>query len=133
MPKTERKVMDRAAVFKELKRRGIAKANVHFSGGGDEGGCDNIELLNEAGEIVCELEEYYANTLIIDGPGKTREIDPPDNDEELSEGLCVPMYERFGGFDGSSVQGTITWDVAGEKITLEGSEEVWESFDDEEL
>lgn len=131
----ERKIMERSAVFEALKKRGAAKAVVSFSGGGDEGGCDGIQLLDAAGAVIAEIDEYYGNTTVWDPDTQTyKDIGPPNEEQQMSEGLCVPVYEKYHSFAGEfSVSGTVTWDVATRKVTMSGEESVeqYEPFEEE--
>lgn len=100
--------MTREELFAELRRQGVAKVQVEFSGGGDEGGVDVILLLDSEGKIIRKLEEYY---------------DKPHPDSDLSQSLAAPVYSRYGGFAGDfSVRGTVEWDVADGMVTMNDQE-----------
>jgi hypothetical protein len=126
--------MDRTAVFVELARQGVAKAVVNFSGGGDEGGVDSIELYNAAGENFREMQEHYPNQRW--NPA-TRSYDPETGltiEQELSVALCKPVYDKYHSFAGEfHVHGTVTWEVAAGTCKMNGAEsvETYEDFDED--
>jgi hypothetical protein len=131
----DRQVLTREECFASLKSRGIAKAEVHFSGGGDEGGVDDIILLNDKNEQIGEMEEYYANTFVMNPiTGRSEAVGPPSADEALSEGLSAPVYDRYHSFAGEfHVDGKVIWDVTAQKVTMSGDEshEEFEGFEEE--
>ena len=85
-----------------MKAAGLKQVRVSYSGGGDSGGPDGIEIspnTNRAlnSEIVSQFEE------------------------ELSE----PIYQRHGSFadgGGYSVDGRVIWDAANNNVIIEGTD-----------
>jgi hypothetical protein len=130
-----RNVMKRDAVFAILKDKGVAKVEVQYSGGGDEGGVNEIYLYDNAGKQVASMEEYYGASSVWDEATKTyKPADPPNDEQKLSMALCSPVYDKYGGFAGEFyVSGTVTWDVTTGKINDHGVEEVRhdEDFDED--
>lgn len=121
--------MNRSEAFAELRKRGIAKVVVAFSGGGDEGGCDDITLFNAEGAKVGTLQE--ASSVTYDPatkkwvPSKTL-----TGDELLAECLCKPVYDKYCTFAGEfHVHGEVVWDVTNGKVNMQGSES-WTETDD---
>lgn len=100
----------RQLAFARLKEKGVARAEVEFSGGYDEGGVDSISLYDSEGIVVEKLN-------VEDGFGEV---------------LSIPIYEKYWSFAGEpSVTGVVSWDVANETITISGDErsyfeEEWE-------
>lgn len=97
--------MTREQAFGLLRSLGAATAVVSYSGGGDEGGVDSVELLDEDGAVIHDIHDYYH------GPGE-----PFDGAEALAEVLSEPVEEQHGGFDGPGTCGRITWVVAERKV-----------------
>ena len=127
--------MTRNQVFAALKSKGVAKALVHYSGGNDEGGVNQIELFDANGENIGQMQEYYGCPSIWDEVTKTYKPGPPPTDDErLAEALGAPVYEKYGGFAGEYyVDGIVTWDVVNNKVNDHGTEQVYhdETFDDD--
>jgi len=126
--------MNRQEMWAELRRRNVAKVAVEFSGGGDEGGVDNITLLNAEGDEIGNLHEDYGSKRWEDGNGWVS-VNPPNPDTALVEALVAPVYERYDTFAGDFyVNGTLSYDVAKEKALMNKSERV-ESYEesDEEV
>ena len=109
--------MDRKGMFAELRRRMVGKVVVEFSGGGDEGGVEEIRLLSATGFPMGTIKPW-------DGKGI---------DKELAEILSAPVYDRYYGFAGEfHVSGTIEYNVETETATMECSEshEEYENFEE---
>ncbi len=98
--------MIRAETFAALDALGVSSAVVRYSGGGDEGGVDSIELLDAEDALLFDLHDHYLG-------GANR---PFDGAEELAAALEAPVEEQHGGFDGSGIDGQITWLVAARKV-----------------
>lgn len=124
------KGLERRELWAELRRRGVAKVTVSFSGGGDEGGVDNITLLNAEGEEIGTLEEDYGGSTYDPKTGQWVPVNPPNPDTKLVEALVAPVYERYHTFAGEFyVSGTVDYDVPNEKALMNKSERV-ESYED---
>lgn len=128
-------LMSRDAVFAALKAKGASKVEVHYGGGNDEGGVHDIYLYDAAGKKIGEMQEYYGGTSIWDEATKTyKPAEPPSDEQRLSETLCAPVYDKYGGFAGDFyVDGIVTWDVENRKVNDHGTEQVShdESFDED--
>jgi hypothetical protein len=128
-------LMTRDGVFAALKSKGIAKVLVHYSGGNDEGGVNQIELFDANGENIGEMQEYYGGTSVWDEATNTyKPAPPPSDDQRLAEALGAPVYNKYGGFAGEYyVDGIVTWDVVNKKINDHGNEQVShdETFDED--
>ena len=121
--------MNKLDAFNELRRRGIVRAVVSFSGGNDEGGVEQINLVSASG-VNIQLEDYY--------PGKrwnetTQRYESPTSsaDEELAAALGEPIYDRYGTFAGEYyVDGRLIWDVATGDVKIEADQR--DTLDDED-
>ena len=125
--------MNKSQVFAELRKRGIAKVVVGFSGGGDEGGCDGITLFNGEGVKIGVLEEEFNNEQYDPATKKwvRKEL---SGDAALSEALCKPVYDKYCTFAGEfHVHGEVVWDVDKGEAKMSGSESVShdEEFEDD--
>jgi hypothetical protein len=119
--------MSRDSVFAALKKKGVAKAEVYYSGGNDEGGVNDIALLDAAGKNVGNLQEYYGAPQTWDEATQrwVSAPDTPTDDNRLAEALGAPVYDNYGGFAGEFyVSGTVTWDVEKRTVKDHGVEEV---------
>ena len=97
-------------VYDELEKRGVIVASVSFSGGGDEGGADDIILTHKDGH-TSELDPYQYGTC--------------GDDYNLVTALAEPLYEKYGGFAGEfHVSGTLVYDVVGRTKKMSGYESV---------
>jgi hypothetical protein len=97
--------MKKIDVYRELAARGVARAVVLFSGGGDEGGADAILLFDEAGSRLPYL------------PYTDYEDDSPD--AALRRELEEPVYDRFGTFAGDFyVAGRVEWLVSSRRVVV---------------
>lgn len=103
------------AAFRAIRLRGAVVAVVYFSGGGDSGGVDRIELLDAAGDEV----------------GKVGEDDSLPDGTSLWDVLGKPVYDRYYSFAGEFyVDGTVTWDVVIGEVNMERDERSTEDGDD---
>jgi len=122
--------LSRFELFAELRRRNVAKVEVQFSGGGDEGGVDSISLQDAEGNEIGTLEEDYGGSQ-WDGQ-KWVPVNPPNPDTALVNALCAPVYDKYGSFAGEFyVSGKINVDVAAETIKMPYQESV-ETYEDHE-
>lgn len=93
---------------------GVIRATVEFSGGNDEGYCENIVLFygNGTSEMVSEYPKHE-----------------DERKADLVDLLTIPVYDRYGGFAGDfSVHGELTWDYAIKDVRMSGQESSWEGF-----
>lgn len=99
-------------LFAFCKGLGISRINVEYSGGGDSGGMDSIEVIPKS--IDKEVVNFIRNNL----------------EEKLSN----PIYDRHGSFadgGGYSVNGTVVYDIANNKAWIEGTDHFYEYNDSE--
>jgi len=118
--------MNNIEVFAELEKRGIKRVEVEFSGGGDEGGCDSVCLIDTEGK-TSELKEHW-------GTYGSDWMPDASADDILSMALCKPVYDKYYSFAGEfHVSGTVVWDVVAKTCKMNGQEsvETYESFEDE--
>jgi len=131
----EKNVMSRDKVFATLKGMNVAKVEVFYSGGNDEGGVNQIDLFDADGKKIRSMEEYYGGNSVWDEAIKGwKQAEAPTDEQRLSQALCIPVYDKYGSFAGDFyVDGTITWDVENRKVRDHGTEQVShdESFDDD--
>jgi hypothetical protein len=116
----------------ELAKRNVAKVVVHFQGGNDEGGVDNIVLQDAAGKEIGTLDEVYNDT---EWNEKTKRHEPKklDADGELARQLVKPVYDKYSSFCGDFyVSGDVTYDVKARTAKISGAEEVKQDEEFEE-
>jgi hypothetical protein len=130
-------VLSKSGAFAELRNRGAAKAIVAFQGGNDEGGVEEITLLDADGKEVGKLQEYYGGST---WNPETKKWDKPklnpqvQKDADLAEALGKPVYDKYYNFAGEFyVQGTVIWDVKTQDVKMSGSEshEEWDEFEED--
>lgn len=118
---------ERREVFAELARRGVAQAKVHFSGGNDEGGINDVELLKADGSKVELLDQWDCHPPYdVYDKAQGKYVPAPDERSDqhkadwiLWEAFEAPMEAEYGGFGGEFyVSGTYTWDVTARKVTV---------------
>lgn len=121
---TTERFMDRHKIFSTLKARNIVKVEVHYSGGDDEGGVNQIDLIDTAGKVE-HMEEYYDGySKWNDATQRWEEPAPPTEEQLLSKSLCRPVYDRYGSFAGEFyVNGSVVWDVVAGTVKDSGVEE----------
>jgi hypothetical protein len=122
--------MDKAKVFAELLSKNIDAVEVEFSGGHDEGGVDNITLINRDGstENFSPYGTWNSLTNSYDDPKE------PTLSDDVGNAIVAPIYERYHSFAGEfSVYGTLRWDAIKHTVAFNGQESVehYESFDEE--
>lgn len=116
-------------VFRVLTGRGVARVEVRFSGGNDEGGVDEITLFDAAGAECGTIEEPHWRHEWDDAAKAWVPAEPKPADYDLVSTLCAPVYGRWGSFAGDfSVSGTLTWDAATKRAYFEGSETEYVPF-----
>jgi hypothetical protein len=112
--------MTREQVWGELVKRGASRATVHYSGGNDSGGADDIRLWAGDKEL-CSIEEHHGWRWI---DGKAVEVEP-DEDGALADALAAPVYDAYGSFAGDfSTEGVVTWDVATRTARMTGQDTI---------
>lgn len=102
-------------LFAYMKLVGINKIEVNYSGGGDSGGVDNIEIYNS---------NESANPSISSGLR-----------DDLEEDLSSPVYNRHGGFaDGGGyyVNGDVVYNANNKTIHISGVDHISEYGDEQE-
>lgn len=134
---------DEREAMMALRSRGVAKVVIHFSGGNDSGGADDIEYLDAAGNEVTIPNSSASQRQIHDpqkgwitGPwqvyeqGGPRDATPEEIKwSKVADVLEAPIYNRWGSFAGDfDVQGTVTWDTATGEHEMKGQESVWQDF-----
>jgi hypothetical protein len=124
--------MTRNEVFEALKKRGYTKAAVHFSGGNDEGGVDEVRLHPSKMDVDGDhFREVRCPTEYDEATRTWKPTRPPTEDELLSEALGKSVYAKYGSFAGEFyVSDTVVWDAEARKVYMEGQEEVshWKDF-----
>lgn len=111
--------MGRERVFEALRRLGVERAEIEFSGGNDEGGVSEVRFCRsgEEAEEVAPHGDYDHE--------KGRWVRRDGYPQALIDGLAEPVYRQYGTFAGDYyVEGTITWEVGEETVTQTGSEEI---------
>lgn len=99
---------------------GVERVNVEYSGGGDSGGTDNVEIVfnkdvkkNLTKELKDSIKSYIR--------------------EDLEEELSNPIYSRHGSFadgGGYSVNGTVVYDATNNRAWIEGTDHYYEYNED---
>lgn len=108
-------------VVRRIRDRGANRAFVRFSGGCDDGGPDEIVLL-DGDAPVATMDRTYGGLA-------------PKSfvDHALEDALASPIYDRWYGFAGDfSVSGTVVWDLEENLCTLEDSHndpQMWDILD----
>lgn len=108
--------MTREEAFTKLAVLGAATAVVRYSGGGDEGGVDEIDILDGGADLLHVLLDHHDGGL---DPGEAT---------ELAEALEAPVDEQHGGFIGAGVEGTLTWVVSARKVIDRPSHEEYVEY-----
>lgn len=114
---------DRDAVWKALEILQVRRVTVAFSGGNDEGGAEEVLL------------EFLDGTTrdVREGVHVLPAKDWHKAAAELADALELPVYDRFGSFNGEPcVEGTVTWDVATRKVTAAYDASYTEWYHEEE-
>jgi hypothetical protein len=94
------------AVWEFMRANNVARIEVSYQGGNDEGGAD---------ETVC-----------YDADKKPMRCDIP---AELEETLEEPIYDEYGGFGGCfDVSGVCVWNLKKKSVKLKGSQTDWVPF-----
>ncbi len=126
--------MNKSEVWNELKKRGVVKVVVEFSGGGDEGGVDDTTLFAADGKVYGKLGPYFPNKKWDGTKNEWILLKQPTVDEALSEALSEPVYDKYSSFAGEfHVNGTVVWDVETLVVKMSGNEsyEQWDEFEED--
>jgi hypothetical protein len=121
-------------VWEELKKRNVAKAEVSFSGGNDEGGVENIELFDENGKELGTLDEEFLPQKYNEETQEYEPVGEISGNGLLATALSQPVYAKYYSFAGDfHVSGSVVYDVKSRKVNMSGSESVGhdEEFDEE--
>ncbi len=124
--------MTKEQVLNTLASHGYNKAVVEFSGGGDEGGVDNITLIGRDPEIQHSVSPYGKIWNPVTNM-YTKDADSPIG-IDLITALSKPVYDKYSTFAGEFyVNGEVIWNVVESKAYFSGSESVehWEPISDE--
>lgn len=112
--------------FRLLSARGAVSAVATFSGGGDEGGVDDITLKMPDGTEVA-LERHWADWRNDKQVPFTAQ---QEADNELWETLETPVEDKYGSFAGDfHVYGSVTYDVSAKTVAMTGDESTPVSHD----
>ncbi len=140
--------MNKSQVFNALKKMGVVKVAVRFSGGNDDGGVQYMELLKADGTKVPLEPKYHSCTMYNNGGTRTLYYRAGEvwnaqgtydlsgfTSEEITEtqlydALGEPVYSRYHTFAGDFyVDGSLIWDVVKETVKMDGEERRgYESF-----
>ena len=102
----------KSELFQFIRNKGGDEARVHYSGGGDEGGVNSIEIVAAGGKVVCTLNEPYSSSRYDPATQSWVTEKSADPDAPFLTDLCAPVYDKYGGFAGETyVDGVITWDA----------------------
>lgn len=131
---------DRNRALGALRSRNIVKVVVHFSGGNDEGGADEITGTTADGQTVNlkgsnahrgskfnSVTRQWEDTgwVVYDQTGERPATPDEIASSDLSDILESPVYDEYGSFAGEFyVSGTVTWDVATGRVKMERNEEM---------
>lgn len=124
-------ILTRDEIFAEMEKRGIARLEVAFSGGGDEGGVDEFRAYDAHGEELvhvklkeqCFYRRYINNEWVVEG-------DFADDDSLLGTSAAQPICDKYYGFAGDfQVHGTLVYDLASRGVFMEGEESQMVEFE----
>lgn len=144
---------DKQGVIEFLRSNGIARVEIEFSGGNDEGGVDATTFYNEQGEVMADPmpphiyltqigrtgwgmkdvngEEFPDGTLVTSvrdderGYYSRRATAEEVVAHNLHTALYAPIYNKYYSFAGEFyVSGTLTWIVNEERAVMSGEERV---------
>jgi len=112
-----------------LTALGYVSARADFQGGNDEGGVESITAIKADGTEV-DLPGYIYTPSIYDPETRTWRDGEPNSDLnrdhiDLINLLNKPVDDEFGSFAGDFyVSGYVFFDVAANKVTMNGEEEI---------
>lgn len=97
-------------LFAFMKICGIKSIDVNYSGGGDSGGVDNIDVnFDENGKISSNDRTSLRNKIL----------------DKWEEELAQPIWNRHGGFadgGGYSVNGVVTYNANNKSVSMSGTD-----------
>lgn len=97
-------------LFAFMKICGIKSINVNYSGGGDSGGVDYIDVYFDDNSKISLNDRTALNKQIVD---------------KWEEELAQPIWDRHGGFadgGGYSVDGIVTYGANPKCVTIRGTD-----------
>lgn len=108
--------MERAEIWEILLERQVAKVEVQYSGGHDEGHIHDVTVTYQDGQT----EDFDRSPL--------KPI------AELEDDLEQPVWDKYYGFafEGEA-SGTVTWYTDTRKVILSGQETDWVDVPNEEM
>lgn len=114
-----------------LRSRGIVKAEVSFSGGNDEGGVEEITLIDGAG-VESNFEISYGGGYSYVNGRYQRDDSALTEDQKLSIALQKPVDDAYGSFAGDfNVYGSVIFDTVKNTVTMSKSESSYSDYEDE--
>lgn len=121
---------DKALAFTLMRKLGIVRAEVEYSGGNDDGGVNDIRIFRGPGAddpngvddtTGEQLEEYSEGELeynVRTDRWKPKTPKTLTDQDRLAQQLCAPVYEEWGSFAGEFyVSGKLVFDAATQKVT----------------
>lgn len=106
-------------LFAFCRSIGVSRVNVEYSGGGDSGGVDNIEVTLGQGSWTAEQKKNITRFFR----------------ENLGEELGNPIYDRHGSFadgGGYSVNGSVIYNAENNTAWIEGTDHYYEFTESED-
>ena len=125
--------LPRYEIFRLLRELGTTRVEIEFSGGGDEGGIDNIVAYKKDVVLDVKLEEAYIPTVYCPSTKTWKPERAMTDQEKLCQALGKPIDDAYGSFAGEyHVNGTLVYDVLNETIKMNKSEsvETWEESEE---
>ena len=106
-------------LFAFMKICGIKSIDVNYSGGGDSGGVDHIDVHFYENSKLSLKEQTALNSNFVD---------------EWEEELAQPIWNRHGGFadgGGYSVSGVVNYDAIKKTVSISGTDCFYEYGDED--
>lgn len=131
--------MDKQKVWDAMQAKGVSKIVAYFSGGNDEGGVNNYDMLDAKGKTIKIPEENKKDpNYVRDTYPFTREEFFGHDEYWPKQGSIAHIVEQpidmeYGSFAGDfSVSGACVWDLATKKVTMSGEiRSDYDSFEQE--
>ena len=130
VPEVER---DKKWAFATLRRRGVSRVEVTYSGGGDSGSVDDVTAFGSDGSIVTWDEPQVSSRWDYE-TRKHVYPRPLTEDESLYLVVSETVYDIYGSFAGEyTVNGKVVWNVVEGTVTNSGTQEVfaYNDYDDQ--